>query len=62
MAANKFSVPNAQQEEILREMGMDPEAFVVRLAREDAVWLLHLKTRHEVMISINERRTKNGSK
>ena len=61
MAAGKLSVPNAQQEGILREMGMDPEMFVVRTAREDAIWLLHLKTRHEVMITIN-RREGNGSK
>lgn len=61
MAAGKLSVPNAQQESILRELGMDPEMFVIRTAREDAIWLLHLKTRHEVMITIN-RREGNGSK
>lgn len=53
MAASKFSVPSAEQEEIIRSMGIDPAGFVVRLAREDSLTLLHLKTRNEVMITIN---------
>ena len=61
MTVSRFTVPTAEQAEILREMGMDPEAYVVHLAREDAMWLLHLKTRNEVMITIN-RRVKHGSK
>lgn len=61
MSSTKFSVPTAAQEEIIRELGMNPEAYVIRTSREDAMWLLHLKSRHEVMITIN-RRAENGSK
>lgn len=50
-----FTVPSPEQEVLLRELGMDPEAYAVKLASEDTVWLLHYKSRHEVVIHVNQR-------
>lgn len=56
----QFSVPNAVQQALCRECGIDPEGFVVILDNDRILTLLHLKSRNEVMISKN-RRVQNGS-
>lgn len=55
MAAAKFSVPNKEQEQWIRECDMDPAGYVVRTDSEDMLGLLHLKSRNEVTIVKNRR-------
>lgn len=51
-----YTVPTVEQERLLRELGMDPAEYAVRLASEDTLWLLHYRTRHEVVVHVNQRR------
>ena len=56
----QFTVPNREQRELCRECGIDPDGFQVILDNDRSLWLLHLKSRNEVMISKNVR-VKHGS-
>lgn len=60
MATLKFTVPNREQSELLREMGIDPDGYGIMTDDEDSMSARHLKTRHDILISKN-RRVKNGS-
>ena len=55
-----FSVPNQAQKEILKECGINPQGYAVMLDDKDRLCLLHLKSRNEIMICKNRRKT-NGS-
>lgn len=50
-----YTVPTVEQERLLRELGMDPAEYAVKLASEETLWLLHYRTRHEVVVHINRR-------
>lgn len=54
MATVKFGVPDKEQSNLLRDMGIDPEQYAVILVSENALHLQHHKTRHEASIYIHE--------
>lgn len=53
--AGDFAVPDRAQEQLMREVGLDPERFAVVRSSEDLLWLLHYKSHHEVVVHINRR-------
>ena len=55
----QFTVLNAEQKELCRECGVDPEGFMVIVDNDRTLALLHLKSRNEVSIHKN-RRVNNG--
>lgn len=50
MAASKFRVPTAEEKEILRRNGIDPEGVAVVLRDEDSIRLIRHKTRDYITI------------
>lgn len=58
--AGAFTVPNVEETELLLELGLEPDAFAVVLSSEDTLWLMHYKSRHDLVIHIN-RRVKHDS-
>lgn len=61
MATMSFTVPNQAQTALLREMGIDPNGYVIMTDNEDTMTARHLKTRHDIFISKNRRVMKNDS-
>ena len=53
----QYPVLNEEQEQLVKNTGMDPVQFVVILDNDRCLCLLHLKTRNEVSIFKNEVRT-----
>lgn len=50
MAATKFRVPTAEEIEILRRNGIDPEGLAVRCRSDHAIHLVRLSTRDEISL------------
>lgn len=48
-----FAVPDAAESELMKSIGLDPDDYAVILSNEDTLWLMHYKTRHELMIKPN---------
>lgn len=46
----RFSVLNQEQAQLVRDIGMDPDQFVVLVDNERAMYLMHIKSRNEVTI------------
>ena len=55
MAMDKFRVPTAEEERIIRRNGNDPNAVSVTNRDEKAIWLIYHKTRDEIVIRQGER-------
>ncbi|MBQ8579321.1 MAG: hypothetical protein IJ448_01350 [Oscillospiraceae bacterium] len=55
-----YTVPTAEQKQLCRECGLDPDGVMVMLDNEQCLVLLHLKSRNELMIYKN-RRVTNGN-
>lgn len=61
MVTISFTVPNQAQTALLREMGIDPDVYVIMTDNEDTMTARHLKTRHDIFILKNRRVMKNDS-
>lgn len=45
-----FTAPTPEEKQILRDIGINPEDVVVRSHSEQALLVMHLLTRHNIMI------------
>ena len=48
-----FKVLNAEQKELAKSIGIEPQGYVVILDNERMLCMLHLKSRNEVVITKN---------
>ena len=53
--AGDFTVPDMEEAALMQELGLDPEGYAVVHSSEDLLWLLHYRSRHEIVIHINRR-------
>lgn len=53
--AGEFTVPDLEQAALMGELGLTPEEYAVVLSSEDTLWLMHYRSRHEVVVHINRR-------
>lgn len=47
-----YKVPTAEEKEILRKNGMDPEVFMVKYHYEDLLHVFNLDTRNDIRIHL----------
>lgn len=53
LVTRSFAVPDEEESKLMKSVGLDPNDYAVILSNEDTLWLMHYKTRHELMIKPN---------
>lgn len=59
-----YTVPTAEQKQLCRDCGINPEGMAVILENDSILAMLHLKTRNEVTITkgeLQKRREQHGN-
>lgn len=51
----QMPIPDDEQEQLLVQMGIDPEQYGVLYSNEDVLRMKHYKTGHEITIRLNRR-------
>lgn len=51
----QMPIPDDEQEQLLVQMGIDPEQYGVLYSNEDVLRMKHYKTGHEITIRMNKR-------
>lgn len=57
MSAYRWESLNQEEAELLRGRGKDPSGTVVKRVGQDYLVFLHMKSREETVIRLNDRRT-----
>ena len=50
----KGTLPNEEQEKLLRSAGIDPDKVVILVDNREYLWCMNLKTRDEITVRFNK--------